>query len=232
MKTLKVPTDKGWKDFFEEQIKQEYFQKIIAFLANETALQKIIYPAEQDIFKAFENTPFEKTKVVLLGQDPYHNAGQAMGLSFSVKNGTALPPSLVNIFKELKNDLGIENSIHGELSYWAKQGVLLLNAALTVEENKPMSHSQIGWHHLTDSVIQKLSDKRENLVFILWGKFAQSKKNLIDETKHLILQTVHPSPLSAYRGFFGCGHFSKTNQYLKEHKIEEIDWDLTSKKVK
>lgn len=232
MKTLKVPTDNGWRSFFDEQIKQEYFQKIIAFLANEIALQKIIYPAEQDIFKAFEYTPFEKTKVVLLGQDPYHNSGQAMGLSFSVKNGTALPPSLVNIFKELKNDLGVENSINGELSHWAKQGVLLLNAALTVEENKPMSHSQIGWQQLTDSVIQKLSDKRENLVFILWGKFAQSKKNLIDETKHLILQTVHPSPLSAYRGFFGCGHFSKTNQYLKEHKIEEIDWDLTSEKSK
>jgi uracil-DNA glycosylase len=185
-----------------------------------------IYPPGSLIFNAFNTTPFEEVKVVLLGQDPYHGRGQAMGLSFSVPDGIPPPPSLVNIYQELRNDLGVAIPKTGNLTKWAKQGVLLLNAYLTVRAAEPMSHSKIGWTEFTNTVIEKVSSQRENVVFLLWGKFAQEKQVLIDETKHLVLKAAHPSPYSANNGFFGCRHFSKTNRYLADHGIDPIDWTL------
>lgn len=183
-----------------------------------------IYPFEINVFKAFELCEFDKLSVVILGQDPYHGDGQAHGLSFSVPKGQALPPSLRNIFKELYDDLHIPISKNGNLESWAKQGVLLLNSILTVERNKPGSHRNIGWEKITDQVIQLISQKKENLVFILWGNFAINKLRLIDQSKHLVLTAAHPSPLSAYKGFFGCRHFSKANAYLKRHNKPIISW--------
>ena len=180
----------------------------------------------KQIFNAFNLTPFDDVKVVILGQDPYHNIGQAHGLAFSVPDGIQKPPSLQNIFKELKNDLGIEIPSTGNLEKWAKEGVLLLNASLTVRANMAASHAKIGWQQFTDAAIKALSDKKNNLVFILWGNYAIAKERLIDERKHLILKSVHPSPLSASRGFFGCHHFSKTNEYLINKGIKPIDWRL------
>jgi uracil-DNA glycosylase len=178
------------------------------------------------LFNAFNKTPFDRVKVVILGQDPYHGPGQAMGLSFSVPRGIHPPPSLGNIFKELKKDIGMPIPGHGDLTQWAEQGVLLLNASLTVRANEPNSHSAIGWHEFTDSVIQTLSDKSAGLVFMLWGRFAQDKTPLIDETKHLVLKAAHPSPFSAEKGFFGCRHFSRANEYLMKKGKQPVDWHL------
>lgn len=185
-----------------------------------------MFPPGNKIFSAFNHTPFDKVKVVILGQDPYHGEGQAHGLSFSVPEGIAKPPSLVNIFKEINADLGLPIPTTGNLEKWADQGVLLLNATLTVRANLAGSHQKKGWENFTDAAIKKLSKKRENLVFILWGRFAQNKEVLIDAGKHCILKSAHPSPLSAYNGFFGCRHFSKTNEYLRSKGIGEIDWRL------
>lgn len=224
---MDVQIETSWKKELEAEFSKEYFKKIVDFLKVEKTAGKIIYPPGKLIFNAFQHTPFNQVKVVILGQDPYHNPGQAHGLSFSVPDGIAPPPSLINIFKEIREDLGIEIlSKHGNLEQWANQGVLLLNASLTVEANKPMSHSNIGWHIFTDAVISKLSQDREDIVFMLWGKFAQSKQMLINTQKHLVLKAAHPSPLSAHNGFFGCHHFSKANNWLREHGIQPIDWSL------
>jgi len=210
----------------KEEFAKPYFLQITDFLKNEKAQGKIIYPPGSLIFNAFNTTPFDKVKVVIIGQDPYHGPGQAHGLSFSVPNGVPAPPSLVNIFKELKTDMGIPIPSHGNLSHWAEQGVLLLNASLTVRANEPMSHSKIGWVEFTDAAIKTISEKKNNVVFLLWGKFAQEKQLLIDAKKHLLLKAAHPSPFSADKGFFGCKHFSKTNEYLQQQHIEMIDWKI------
>lgn len=223
---MDVAIEASWKHELSAEFGKEYFEKIVSFLKEEKSAGKIIYPPGKQIFNAFNFTPFNKVKVVILGQDPYHNPGQAHGLSFSVPDQVPPPPSLINIFKELQSDLDIPPARTGNLEKWAHQGVLLLNASLTVEANKPMSHSHIGWHIFTDSVIKHLSEKRENLVFILWGKFAQGKQAFIDPNKHLILKAAHPSPLSAHNGFWGCKHFSKTNHYLQQNGIKPIDWQL------
>jgi uracil-DNA glycosylase len=187
---------------------------------------KTIYPPGQLIFNAFNKTPFDNVKVVLIGQDPYHGPGQAHGLCFSVQTGVTTPPSLINIYKELNADLGIPIPDHGNLTKWAEHGVLLLNASLTVRANEPMSHARIGWAEFTDTVIKKVSDLRQHVVFLLWGKFAQEKQVLIDETRHLVLKAAHPSPYSANNGFLGCRHFSKTNEYLVKNGIDPVDWSL------
>jgi uracil-DNA glycosylase len=196
------------------------------FLSSEIKKKKIIYPPGDEIFSSFNETPFKKVKVVIIGQDPYHGPDQAHGMSFSVKPGIKSPPSLVNIYKEIESDLGITRPDHGFLLDWAKQGVLLLNAVLTVERSMPASHRGKGWEIFTDRVIEILNAKRENLVFLLWGAFAQSKASMLDEDRHLILKAPHPSPFSAHKGFLGCKHFSKANKYLKDHGISEIDWKL------
>lgn len=223
---MDVAINETWKKKLRDEFSQPYFGKIVQFLKVEKQAGKTIYPPGSLIFNAFEQTPFDKLSVVILGQDPYHNPGQAHGLSFSVPDGIAPPPSLVNIYKEIKEDLGIPIPTHGNLLPWARQGVLLLNASLTVEAHKPMSHAQIGWHHFTDAVIRKISDEKEHVVFMLWGKFAQSKEGLIDTSKHLVLKAAHPSPLSAYNGFYGCRHFSKTNKWLEEQGLPVINWNL------
>lgn len=223
---IDVKIEESWKAILKEEFSKTYFSEIVAFLKQEKSLGKTIYPKGSDIFNAFNYTAFEQVKVVILGQDPYHNPNQAHGLCFSVAEGIAPPPSLVNIYKEINQDLGLPIPPTGNLSQWAKQGILMLNASLTVEVNKPMSHSEIGWHKFTDAVIQKISDDKENIVFILWGKFAQSKAALINPAKHLILKAAHPSPFSAYNGFFGCKHFSKTNDWLTAHQLQAIDWSL------
>ena len=221
--TIKI--EESWKAVLNDEFKKLYFQQIITFLKSEKASGKIIYPPGNLIFNAFEKTPFNKVKVVILGQDPYHGKGQAHGLSFSVPNGIKAPPSLQNIFKELKADLGIEIPPNfTDLTKWAEQGVLLLNASLTVREGLPFSHSTFGWANFTDEVISKISEKKENIVFLLWGKFAQQKQDLIDEGKHLVLKAAHPSPFSADKGFFGCKHFSKTNEFLMKNGELPIDW--------
>jgi uracil-DNA glycosylase len=223
---MDVQIEESWKKELNNEFEQPYFKKIANFLREEKTAGKVIYPPGKQIFNAFTQTTFPNVKVVILGQDPYHNPGQAHGLSFSVPDGVKPPPSLLNIFKELNDDLGISFPTSGNLEKWAKQGVLLLNASLTVQANQPMSHSQAGWHIFTDAVIRHISAAKEHVVFILWGKFAQNKESLIDATKHLILKSAHPSPLSAYSGFLGCKHFSKTNQWLQEHGEKPIDWTL------
>jgi uracil-DNA glycosylase len=223
---MNVQIEAGWKKVLESEFNKPYFLQIVHFLKTEKNIGKVIYPPGSQIFNAFEMSPFEKTKLVFLGQDPYHGPGQAHGLSFSVPDGIRPPPSLLNIFKELNTDIGLAIPGTGNLSAWARQGVLLLNAYLTVEAKKPMSHSQIGWGEFTDNVIQKLSALKQNLVFLLWGKFAQEKQALIDETKNLVLKAAHPSPYSADKGFFGCRHFSKSNEYLMKNGIDPIDWKL------
>ncbi len=222
---MDIRIEDSWKEILKDEFSLPYFQQIVGFLKTEKAAGKIIYPPGPSIFNAFEKTPFKKVKVVLLGQDPYHNPGQAHGLSFSVPRNVAMPPSLINIFKEIKDDLGIALPSHGNLEKWAEQGVLLLNATLTVRKNEPGSHSKIGWLIFTNAVIQKISDEMNGVVFILWGKFAQEKQALIDETKHAVLKAAHPSPFSADKGFFGCRHFSKTNAYLTKQKKDPIDWN-------
>jgi len=222
---MDVKIEQSWKNVLKDEFEKNYFSDIVNYLKAEKELGKIIYPPGKLIFHAFEATPFDKVKLVLLGQDPYHGQGQAHGLAFSVQFGIKPPPSLVNIFKELHSDLGMKIPDHGNLENWTKQGVFLLNAALTVRAAEPNSHAKIGWHQFTNSVIEKISKQKENVVFFLWGKFAQEKQELIDGTKHLVLKAAHPSPYSADR-FFGCRHFSKANQYLVEHKIDPIDWSL------
>jgi len=223
---MDVKIEASWKEILKSEFTKPYFQQIILHLKTEKAQGKIIYPPGSLFFNAFNTTPFDKVKVVILGQDPYHGPGQAHGLCFSVPSGIAPPPSLVNIFKELHSDIGINIPNHGNLTYWAQQGVFLLNASLTVRAGEPMSHSKIGWAEFTDGVIKKIVQEKEHVVFILWGKFAQEKKLMIDETKHCILKSAHPSPLSAHAGFFGCRHFSKTNEYLVTNGIDPIDWKL------
>ena len=223
---MDVKIEASWKEVLNEEFGKPYFLQIVQFLKDEKAAGKTIYPPGPLIFNAFNTTPFNKVKVVIIGQDPYHGPGQAHGLSFSVPNGVAPPPSLVNIFKELKTDLGMPIPSHGNLTHWAEQGVLLLNASLTVRANEPMSHSKIGWAQFTDATIKKISEKKSHVVFLLWGKFAQEKQLLIDDKKHLLLKAAHPSPFSVERGFYGCKHFSKINEYLKQHHIEMIDWKV------
>lgn len=223
---MDVQIEESWKKVLKEEFEKPYFQHIITFLKAEKATGKVVYPPGPLIFNAFKQTPFDKLEVVLLGQDPYHNKGQAHGLSFSVPDGVPKPPSLVNIFKELHNDLGIKIPESGNLENWARQGVLLLNASLTVRQNEPGSHAKIGWLQFTDSVIRKISDEKEGIVFLLWGKFAQEKQALIDETKHFVLKAAHPSPYSANSGFFGCRHFSMTNELLMKQHKSPIDWKL------
>ena len=215
-----------WKAALADEFRQPYFEGIVDFLKREKAAGKTIYPPGPLIFNAFACTPIKEQRVVILGQDPYHGPGQAHGLSFSVPRGIAPPPSLVNIFKEIRDDLGIAPPVHGNLEHWAKQGVLLLNASLTVEAHQANSHAKIGWHHFTDAVIHKVSDECEAVVFMLWGRFAQGKAELIDQKKHLILKAAHPSPLSAHNGFFGCRHFSKANHWLEKKGLAGTDWAL------
>ena len=215
----------SWKHALKDEFNSEYFYELKSFLVEEKN-KHVIYPPGSDIFSAFDNTPFEEVKVVIIGQDPYHGQGQAHGLCFSVPDGIKAPPSLVNIFKEIKNDLGIEIPATANLEKWAQQGVLLLNATLTVRANQAGSHQNKGWENFTDSVIKKLSENRSGLVFLLWGNFARAKQQLINQKKHYVLQAAHPSPFSAYNGFFGCKHFSKTNEILKQLGKEEINWSL------
>ncbi|MCP9752458.1 uracil-DNA glycosylase [Ferruginibacter sp. HRS2-29] len=224
---MDVQIHPSWKEVLKDEFSKPYFQQIVTFLKTEKALQKTIYPPGPLIFNAFNQTPFDKVKVVILGQDPYHGPNQAHGLSFSVQNGIKPPPSLVNIFKEIQKDIGIDMPVgYGNLTSWAQQGVLLLNAALTVRAGEPFSHAKYGWAEFTDAVIQTISDKKENVVFLLWGKFAQEKQALIDETKHHVLKAAHPSPFSADKGFFGSKHFSKTNELLMKDGLAPIDWKL------
>lgn len=218
--------ESGWFIALQPEFESEYFLALKKFLIEEKAAGKTVYPPGKEIFNAFDLCPFEKVKCVILGQDPYHGPNQAHGLSFSVKNGIKPPPSLVNIFKELKSDLGIDIPSHGNLTQWAKQGVLLLNATLTVEKKKPGSHQRKGWEEFTNAAIRVLSEKKDHLVFMLWGRFAQSKAELISKEKHLILQAAHPSPFSAHNGFFGCRHFSQCNIYLKKQGKTEINWKI------
>jgi uracil-DNA glycosylase len=223
---MDVKIEEGWKDVLNDEFSKPNFQQAVTYIKTEKAQGKIIYPPGSLIFNAFNTTPFETVKVVLLGQDPYHGYGQAHGLSFSVPNGVPPPPSLINIFKELHSDIGIPVPKTGNLTKWAAQGVLLLNAVLTVRANEAASHAKTGWMEFTNAVISKISEKKEGIVFLLWGKFAQEKQVLIDETKHLALKAAHPSPLSAHNGFFGCKHFSKTNNYLTKQGLDPIDWTL------
>ena len=223
---MEVKINDSWKEVLKSEFNKPYFLQIVNFLRTEKLAGKTIYPPGQLMFNAFNTAHFDLVKVVLLGQDPYHGPGQAHGLCFSVQTGIVPPPSLVNIFKELNSDIGMPIPNHGNLTKWAQQGVLLLNASLTVRANEPMSHAKIGWAEFTDTVIKKISDQRKHVVFILWGKFAQEKQVMIDETKHLVLKAAHPSPFSANIGFFGCRHFSKTNEYLAKNGIDPIDWSL------
>jgi uracil-DNA glycosylase len=223
MKDLNI--HESWKDVLAVEFEKGYFQKLKQFLEKEKSSNQTIYPPEDYIFSAFNYTPFYQIKVVLLGQDPYHGSGQANGYCFSVNDGVRFPPSLINIFKELKTDIGCDLPISGNLERWAKQGVFLLNATLTVRANVAGSHQNKGWEELTDAVIKIISEKRENIVFLLWGNYAKAKAHLIDNEKHFILQAAHPSPL-ARGAFFGCKHFSKTNVFLQEKGLTPIDWCL------
>jgi len=225
MTQVNAQIETGWKEALEEEFTAPYFSELKEFLITEKQ-KYTVYPPGKLIFNAFDHTPFEKVRVVIIGQDPYHGPEQAHGLCFSVPHGIAPPPSLVNIFKELKNDLGIEIPKHGNLEKWANQGVLLLNATLTVRANQAASHQKKGWETFTDSVIKKISDQKTGIVFLLWGKYAQAKENLINTQKNYILKAAHPSPLSVYNGFSGCKHFSKTNEILQRHGFPVIDWSL------
>lgn len=222
-KVENVQIEESWKQALADEFQQPYFAAIKDFLTREKQAGKKIYPPGPLIFNAFNHTPFDKVKVVILGQDPYHNPGEAMGLCFSVPKGVRVPPSLVNIYKEINDDLGLPIPAHGDLTSWADQGVLLLNAMLTVEASKPASHQKIGWQTFTDAVIRRISERREGVVFLLWGRFAQGKKALIDEMRHYVLEAAHPSPLAG-NAFSGCRHFSRTNEMLEKQGKEPIDW--------
>ncbi len=221
---MDVNIEESWKEVLYPEFNKPYFSLLTAFVRKEYKSNGPIFPPAGLIFNAFNTCPFSKTKVVILGQDPYHGDHQANGLSFSVNNGIALPPSLRNIYKEIEDDLKIKPKTSGDLTHWAKQGVLLLNATLTVRAHQAGSHQNKGWEEFTDAAIRALNDQRNNLVFILWGSYAQKKGAFIDKKRHLVLESPHPSPLSAYRGFFGNHHFSKTNQYLEQHNILPINW--------
>jgi uracil-DNA glycosylase len=223
---MNVQIEASWKEALQSEFSKPYFLQIVTTLRTEKLSNKIIYPPGSLIFNAYNTTPLSQIKVVIIGQDPYHGPDQAHGLSFSVQEGIPAPPSLVNIYKELNADIGMPIPNHGNLTAWAKQGVFLLNASLTVRSAEPMSHAKIGWAEFTDATIKKISEKTSNTVFLLWGKFAQEKQPLIDETRHLVLKAAHPSPLSAHNGFFGCKHFSKTNDYLRANGKTVINWLL------
>lgn len=223
---MDVKIESSWKEALKDEFQKSYFEQIVMFLKHEKALGKIIYPQGNQIFNAFDKTPFDNVRVVILGQDPYHGPGQAHGLCFSVQKGVKPPPSLVNIYKEMNADLGIPIAQTGDLTPWAENGVLLLNAILTVRDGEPASHSKIGWETFTDAVIRTISNKKEGVVFMLWGKFAQDKQVLIDGTQHHILKAAHPSPFSADKGFFGCKHFSKANELLIRQGKEPVNWQL------
>ena len=223
---MDVKIEDSWKNILKPEFTKPYFLQVATYLKTEKQTGATVYPPGGLIFNAFDKTKFEKVKVVILGQDPYHNLKQAMGLSFSVPDGVPPPPSLVNIYKELYSDIGMTIPKTGNLTPWALQGVLLLNAVLTVRANEPASHAKIGWMNFTDAVIKKISDEKTNVIFVLWGKFAQEKQGLIDETKHHVLKAAHPSPFSAYNGFFGCKHFSHINNLLVKDGFEAIDWSL------
>lgn len=225
---MAIQLEKSWFQQLEQEFSKSYMQQLNSFLQNERFQNQRVYPHAKDIFNAFSLLPFHNVKVVILGQDPYHGDGQAHGLSFSVPNGVKIPPSLMNIFKELSSDIpNFKIPLHGNLTSWATQGVLLLNATLTVREAQPASHQGKGWELFTDTVIQTLSQESNHVVFLLWGSFAQAKSQLIDSQKHLVLISAHPSPLSAHRGFLGCRHFSTTNQYLAAHGKDPIVWHLS-----
>ncbi len=225
MEKINPAIDDSWKKILEDEFEADYFKTLKSFLLDEKN-KYLIYPPGSQIFSAFNHTPFDKVRVVILGQDPYHGPGQAHGLCFSVPRGIPKPPSLENIFKEIQNDLGLPVPVHGNLENWARQGVLLLNATLTVRANQAGSHQNRGWERFTDAAIKAVADKKQHVVFLLWGNYAQAKETLIDASKHLVLKAVHPSPLSALRGFFGCRHFSKTNAYLKSTGQAEISWNV------
>jgi uracil-DNA glycosylase len=223
---MDVKIEASWKEMLEHEFTKPYFLQVTTHLKTERATGATVYPPGQLIFNAFNTTPFNEVKVVILGQDPYHGTGQAHGLSFSVPDGISPPPSLVNIYKELHKDIGMPIPKTGNLTKWAKQGVFLLNAILTVRANEPASHAKIGWMDFTDAVIKKISNEKKGVVFLLWGKFAQEKQVLIDETKHSVLKAAHPSPFSADKGFFGCKHFSRTNRLLMDQGMDAIDWAI------
>ncbi|MCU0458199.1 MAG: uracil-DNA glycosylase [Bacteroidales bacterium] len=220
---MDVKIETGWKEKLHGEFEKDYFSALATFVREEYRTRQVFPPGNQ-IFNAFDLCPFEKVRVVIIGQDPYHNYGQAHGLCFSVTDGTEFPPSLVNIFKELNRDLGVPVPRSGNLERWARQGVLLLNAILTVRAHQALSHQNKGWERFTDAAISALNHHRENLVFMLWGAYAQNKGASIDEARHLVLKTVHPSPLSASRGFFGCSHFSKCNEWLAARGLEPVNW--------
>lgn len=224
---MSAALEPGWLAVLQDEFEKDYMKSLKAFLQEEKQNGATVYPKGADIFNALNTTPFDQVKVVILGQDPYHGAGQAHGLSFSVQRGVAVPPSLKNIYKELETDIeGFKTPNHGHLTHWAEQGVLLLNATLTVRASEAASHQNRGWEIFTDEIIKALSTKREHLVFLLWGKYAQQKATLIDQKKHYVLTAAHPSPFSAYSGFFGSKHFSKANQLLIQNNLEPIDWNL------
>lgn len=220
---MQVKIAPSWKAHLSAEFEKPYFLQLIDFVKAEYT-QNVVYPPGKEIFRAFDHCDFEQVKVVIIGQDPYHGPGQANGLCFSVRDGVRMPPSLVNIFKEIHKDLGKPIPASGDLERWANQGVLLLNATLTVRASSPGSHQNKGWETFTDAVIKTISDQKENLVFLLWGAYAQKKGEVIDRNKHLVLMSPHPSPFSADRGFFGCKHFSKANAYLKSKGLTEINW--------
>jgi len=220
---MDVKIEQSWKEVLQNEFEKDYFVKLTAFVRNEYATKQI-FPEGKNIFNAFNCCPFDKVKVVIIGQDPYHNVGQAHGLCFSVNDGIEFPPSLINIFKEIERDLQLPIPKTGNLTRWAEQGVLLLNATLTVEAHKAGSHQSKGWEQFTDAVIRALNEKRCGIVYMLWGNYAQQKVSFVDANKNLLLKSVHPSPLSAYRGFIGCGHFSEANNYLKMNNKQEINW--------
>lgn len=220
---MNIDISPSWNKLLKAEFSKEYFSNL-SNVVEKTYFKGLVYPPKELIFNALKLCPYKDVKVVILGQDPYHGAGQAQGLSFSVPDGVKIPPSLRNIYKELESDLGIKSPKVGNLEHWAKQGVLLLNSTLTVGAGTPGSHQGLGWEIFTNAVIKKISDSKEHVVFLLWGKFAESKASLIDESKHLILTAPHPSPFSAHRGFLGCKHFSKTNTYLSEHSQKPIQW--------
>ncbi len=218
--------EKSWLSKLEPEFDKAYMKKLRAFLKQQQEEKKIIYPKGDEYFAALNLTPLDKVKVVIFGQDPYHGPGQAHGLSFSVRNGVRLPPSLQNIFKELKEDLGVPIHSDGDLTHWAQQGVLLLNAVLTVEDGRAAAHQGQGWELFTDKVVETLNKNRKNIVYILWGSYAQKKGAFVSREDNLVIESPHPSPLSSYRGFFGSKPFSRANEYLRQHGIDEIDWSL------
>jgi uracil-DNA glycosylase len=227
-KTLLPKLEPSWQTKLHPEFEKNYMKNLRNFLTAQEKSKKTIYPKDEEYFAAMNLTPLDKVKVVIIGQDPYHGPGQAHGLSFSVRKGVRFPPSLMNIFKELHEDLGLPMPKSGDLTPWAEQGVLLLNAVLTVEDGKAAAHQGQGWEQFTDQVIATLNQNREHVVYLLWGSYAQKKAAFVDRAKNLVLESPHPSPLSSYRGFFGSKPFSKINQYLREHGIKEIDWSLPS----